>query len=149
MGGDSGIFEEVIKSLKERHESLIKYRSQLSWKFYQGEAPEAYDPNFDDSQWQQINLPTIFDARRGGGWFRCKVSVPKEVEGIEVSGSTVKLYSSAILNKSELFINGERVLSADYWLELRPRIILDEKVEPGRTYVIAVHVFPKHEPVEV
>ncbi|MCX8171800.1 MAG: hypothetical protein N3E47_07590, partial [Candidatus Bathyarchaeota archaeon] len=146
---DTNIIERIINGLRERHESLTKYRSKISWKFYQGEAPNAHEPEFDDSQWQQANLPMIFDARKGEGWFRCKITVPKEIEGIEVSGSTVKLHSSAILNKSELFINGRLILSADYWLELRPRIILDEKAEPEKTYFIAIHVFPKHEPVDI
>lgn len=91
----------------------------------------------------------IFDARRGEGWLRCKITVPKEIEGIEVSGSIVKLRSSPIIGKSEVFVNGKRVLSADYWLDLRPRIILDKKAEPGRTYVIAIHLFSKYEPVRI
>ncbi|MEM2028270.1 MAG: glycoside hydrolase family 38 C-terminal domain-containing protein [Candidatus Bathyarchaeia archaeon] len=149
LNNSKGTFEKIVDGLRRRYESLTGYRSQLSWKFYQGEALEAYDPNFDDSRWQQAKLPMVFDARKGEGWLRCKITVPEKIDGIEVPGSVVKLHSSAILGKSEVFVDGRRVLSADYWLELRPRVILDERTESGKTYVVAIHLFPKHEPIHV
>lgn len=91
-----------------------------------------------------------FDARKGDGWLRCKVTVPHVINGIDVSGSTVKMFSSPILSKSEVFVNSRKVLSADYWLELRgPKIILSKDVQPQDEYVVAVHIFHKYEPVTI
>ena len=148
MSGDE-IYESVISGLREKHRALTRYRSQVSWKFFQGEASEAYKVDFDDSAWQPINLPATFDARKGEGWIRGRITVPEEIGGIKVSGSIAKLHSSAIVDKSELYANGRKILSADYWMELRPRIILDEEAMPGKTYIVAIHLFPKYEPVHV
>ncbi|MEM1581792.1 MAG: glycoside hydrolase family 38 C-terminal domain-containing protein [Candidatus Bathyarchaeia archaeon] len=129
---------------------MTNYRNQISWKIFQGEASEAYKPTFDDSSWRVISLPMFFDARKGGAWIRCRITVPEEIEGIKISGSTVKFYSSAILDKSELFVDGRMILKSDYWMELRgPKIILDENAKPGQTFIIAVHVFPKYEAIEI
>lgn len=140
----------IIDALKETCRRLTDYRSQIPWKFFQGEVSGAYKPDFDDSTWKSVKLPLSFDARKGGAWLRCKIVIPSEIGGIEVSGSTVKLSSSVIVDKSEVFVDGRRVLSADYWMELRgPKIILDERAEPGREHVIAIHLFPKYEPVNI
>ena len=62
----------------------------------------------------------------------------------------MKLSSFIIIDKSEIFVDGRKVLSADYWTELRgPKIILDECVKPRKEHVIAIHLFPKYEPVDV
>jgi len=150
MNLGNNLYTTIINGLQEKYRKLTDYRSQILWRFFQGEAPEAYRPSFDDSSWQVIKLPLVFDARKGGAWIRCKIVVPEEIEGIKISGSTMKLYSSAILNKSELFIDGRMILKADYWMELRgPKIVLGENVSPGQTFNVAVHIFPKHEAVEV
>jgi alpha-mannosidase len=150
MNSENNSYTAIINGLQEKCRRLTNYRSQILWKFFQGEAPEAYEPSFDDSSWQIVKLPLVFDARKGEAWIRCKIVVPEEIEGIKISGSTVKLYSSAILSKSELFIDGRITLKADYWMELRgPKIILGENVNPGQTFNIAVHIFPKREPVGI
>jgi len=111
---------------------------------------EAYKPDFDDSSWKTVKLPFSFDARKGEAWLRSRIVIPKEIEGIKLSGSIMKLSSSIVLDKSEIFVDGKKILSADYWVELRgPKIILDECAEPGREHVIAIHLFPKYEPVNI
>ncbi len=140
----------IMENLQETYKRLINYRDKISWKFSYGAIPEAYKPNFDDSSWKTVKLPFLFDTRKGEVWLRCKITIPEEIEGIKISNSTVKFFSSAIINKSEIFVDGRKVLSADYWMELRgPKIILDEHTKPGKEHTIAVHLFPKHEPVNV
>jgi alpha-mannosidase len=140
----------LLQKLQEKHAELTSYRESLSWRFFQGEAPDAFKSNFDDSAWEQVKLPLTVDARKGGAWLRTRILVPKEIMGIDVSGSTVKLPSGIIMNKIEIFVNSEKVLGADYWTELRgPRIVLDEETESQKEYVVAVHVFPRFEPVGI
>jgi len=140
----------LIKELQKKLHELREYRRGFVWRFLQGSSPQAYEASFDDSSWEEADLPMTFDARRGDGWFRCKVIVPQEIKGIDVSGSVVKIFSSPILSKAEIFVNSRRVLSADYWTELRgPRIILSRNAQPMDEYVIAVHVFQRYEPVNV
>ncbi len=140
----------LIEKLQRKLHELKEYRRRFVWRFLQDGSSRAYEANFDDSSWEEVNLPVTFDARKGDGWFRCKVTVPQEINGIDVSGSTVKMFSSPILSKAEIFVNSRKVLSADYWTELRgPRIILSRNAQPMDEYVIAVHIFQKYEPVTV
>jgi len=140
----------LIRKLQKKLHELKEYRKVSVWRFFQGSSPRAYEASLDDSSWEEVELPMTFDARNGDGWFRCKVIVPKQVKGIDVSGSVVKMFSWMILSKAEIFVNSRKVLSADYWTELRgPRIILSRNAKPMEEYVIAVHVFQKYEPVDV
>jgi len=146
----SDAYSLLIEKLKKRLQELKEYRKEFVWRFFQGRSPQAYKADFDDSSWEEADLPMTFDARKGDGWFRCKVTVPQQINGIDVSGSIVKMFSSPILSKTEIFVNSSKVLSADYWAELRgPRIILSRNAQPMDEYVIAVHVFQKYEPVAV
>ena len=140
----------LIEKLEKKLHEFAKYRRRFIWRFFQGESPQAYKASFDDSSWRKVDLPITFDARKGDGWFRCKVTVPEEINGIDVSGSIVKMFSFPLLGKTEVFVNSRKVLSADYWTEFRgPRIILSKNAQPMDEYVIAVHVFQKYEPVTV
>ncbi|MBS7654278.1 alpha-mannosidase [Candidatus Bathyarchaeota archaeon] len=143
------IFTAILGNLKEKYEELTDYRNNISWKFFQGKAPEAYKLDFDSSSWDTVTLPLRFDARKGEAWLRCKVTIPEEVQGIKTQNSMVKLSSSAILDKSDIYVDERKVLSAEYWMELRAKIVLDERAEPGREHVIAIHLFPKAEPVDI
>jgi len=98
------IFSLIIDNLQKTCKRLVNYRDQNTWKFFQGEAPEAYKPDFDDSPWKIVKLPLSFDARKGGAWLRCKVIIPEEIEGVKISGSTMKLSSFIIIDKSERFL---------------------------------------------
>ena len=140
----------LIEKLEKKLSELKDYRRRFVWRFFQGSSSQAYKSSFDDSSWEEADLPMTFDARNGDGWFRCKVTVPQQIKGIDVSGSVVKMFSSPILSKAEVFVNSRRVLSADYWMELRgPRIILSKNAQPKDEYVVAVHIFQRYEPVSV
>ncbi|MFQ6095922.1 MAG: hypothetical protein ACE5NN_07240, partial [Candidatus Bathyarchaeia archaeon] len=143
-------FERLIERLQAKYREITEYRSNLNWRFFQGTAPDAYRAGFDDSAWKSIDLPLLIDARGGESWLRCTVTIPDEVASIEVSGSTAKLSSSIMLGSSEMYVNSQRVMTAEYWTELRgPRIQLNEKVKPGEEYVVAFHILPYHEPINV
>jgi len=146
----SNTYLSLIEKLQKKLHELKEYRRGFAWRFFQGVSPQAYEAGFDDSSWEEADLPMTFDARNGDGWFRCKVTVPQRIKGIDVSGSIVKMFSSPILSKTEIFVDSKKVLSADYWAELRgPRIILSRDAQPMDEYVIAVHIFQKYEPVAV
>ncbi|MGB9694036.1 MAG: hypothetical protein ACPLYF_04260, partial [Fervidobacterium sp.] len=98
-----------------------------------------------------VKLPVAVDLRKGEAWFRCAFSVPEKINGIDVSGSTIKIFSySPILAKTDFFVDSKKVLTADYWAELRgPRIIVNQKAKPKENHVVAIHLFPKYEPVGI
>jgi len=140
----------LTQKLHAKHKELTSYREALSWKFYQGETPDACTSEFDDSTWKLASLPMSVDARKGEAWLRTRVVVPHEIAGIGVAGSSAKMPSSVIIDKIEVYVNSEKVVTADYWTELRgPRVVLSESVGPQEEYVVAVHVLPKYEPVGI
>ncbi|UCE44150.1 MAG: alpha-mannosidase, partial [Candidatus Bathyarchaeota archaeon] len=139
----------LIQKLQEKYKELTRYREEISWRFSQGEAPDASKSDFDDSSWETVNLPMTVDARKGEAWLRSRIVVPQQIAGIYTSGSVVKLTSSTILDKTDIFVNSEKVLSAEYWTELRGPIILDKEAEPQKRHVVAIHLHSKYEPVGV
>ncbi|MFB0522671.1 MAG: hypothetical protein ACETV1_02795, partial [Candidatus Bathyarchaeia archaeon] len=111
--------EGLLEKLQAKHRKIVSYRNELKWKFFQGSATGAYRADFDDSSWKEVGLPLVVDARKGQSWLRCEVIVPSDIARIEVSGSVAKLSSSIIVAGSEIFVNSNKVLRADYWTELR------------------------------
>jgi len=143
-------FETLVGKLQAKENEIAEYRRKLKWRFFQGNAQDAFKKGFDDSSWKSIHLPLLIDAREGDSWLRCTLTVPKEVAGIEVSPSTAKLSSSVMPGCSEIYVNSERMMKAEYWTELRgSKIVLNESVKPGEKYVVAVHILPYHEPINV
>ena len=143
-------FKSLIEKLQTKQNEIAEYQSRLEWHFFQGNAADAYTADFDDFSWKNIDLPLLIDARKGDSWLRCTLTVPREIAGIEVLGSTAKLFSSVMLGGSEIYVNSKRVMTAEYWTELRgPKIVLNESVKPGEKYVVAVHILPYHEPINV
>ncbi|MFB0503569.1 MAG: hypothetical protein ACETWE_07020, partial [Candidatus Bathyarchaeia archaeon] len=142
--------ESLIRKLQVKQNQIVEYRSMLKWRFFQGNAPDAYQADFDDSSWENTSLPLIIDARNGDSWLRCTLTVPEKIAGIVVSDAKAKLSSSVMLGGSEIYVNSKRVMEAEYWTELRgPKIVLNESVRPGEKYVVALHILPYHEPVSV
>ncbi len=144
--------EDLLKELRARYEELTSYRRVSGWRLLQGDEPEAYRLEYDDSGWEVVELPMKVDIRRGGCWLRCKVKVPSRIAGIDVEGSTATLSSSPIISPggSEIYVNSRSVLSERYWTELRgARITLSEDVKPGDTFLIAIHIEQGYEPINI
>jgi hypothetical protein len=53
----------LVSKLEEKCKELTGNRQDIRWKFIQGEAPEAYKQNFDDSSWETISFPKAIDVR--------------------------------------------------------------------------------------
>lgn len=88
------------------------------WRFHLGDAPDAKDPGFDDSQWRQLNLPHDwsiegeFDEKNpagtgggalpgGTGWYRKTFNVPATAKG-----KLVVIDFDGVYRNSEVWING-------------------------------------------
>jgi alpha-mannosidase len=144
------VYVLLVSKLQEKYKELTVYRQNILWKFIQREVPEGYKQNLDDSSWETVSLPKTVDARIGDAWLRTRIKIPKQIAGIEVSGSVAKMLSSVILDKIEIYLDSEKVFSADYWADLKEyKILLDEKATPGKSHVVAIHFHPKYEPLVV
>ncbi len=119
------------------------------WKFRLGDINEAFQVNFNDRQWQKIDLPHDWSVRGhlsptlysctgflpgGIGWYRKNINIPESRKG-----EKVYLYFEGVYNRSEVYINGKL-------LGKRPNGYISfmhdatQYVEFGKENVIAVKV---------
>ena len=82
------------------------------WKFQLGDVTNASAAKFDDSKWDDANLPHSFSmpyfaADRfyvGYGWYRKHFAAPKAG-----SGKRINLEFDGVFQVAELFVNGKRI----------------------------------------
>ncbi|HEU0227318.1 MAG TPA: hypothetical protein VFQ86_06250, partial [Arachidicoccus soli] len=90
----------------------------FSWKFMLGDFPNATQPNFNDKNWRELNLPHDWSIEgktdinnptgndggyfpAGTGWYRKKFAVPLDWKGQKVS-----IYFEGVYMDSKVYING-------------------------------------------
>ncbi|MGD9930349.1 MAG: sugar-binding domain-containing protein [Mangrovibacterium sp.] len=87
------------------------------WKFILKDSVGAQSPDFDEKQWQAIDLPHDWSIRQplspdkascmgflpgGIGWYRKTINIPQEKQD-----KKVYLYFEGIYNRSKIFVNGQ------------------------------------------
>jgi beta-galactosidase len=83
-----------------------------AWKFQLGDVANADTATFDDSKWDDANLPHSFSmpyfaADRfyvGYGWYRKHFAAPSAW-----SGKRVNLEFDGVFQVAEVFVNGQRI----------------------------------------
>src|SRR5450432_2221996 len=84
------------------------------WRFLRADAPGAEAPAFDDRAWARVSVPHTWNAKdgqdgggdyyRGVGWYRRRVTLPKDETGrqlyVECDGANLE---------TTLFVNGHEV----------------------------------------
>jgi beta-galactosidase len=95
-----------------------RIKLDLDWKFSRGDFPEAFEMDFDDSRWQQIDIPhdwAILDTfsqdfptgRPGGfasggvGWYRKAFTLSRKD-----ASSKISVEFGGVYENSEVWING-------------------------------------------
>ncbi|GHT58744.1 beta-galactosidase [Bacteroidia bacterium] len=89
------------------------------WKFILKDVDNAQSSNYNDTQWQTVDLPHDWSVREqlspslasatgylpgGIGWYRKTLSVPADKQG-----KKIYLYFEGVYNRSEVFVNGQSV----------------------------------------
>lgn len=109
-------------------ESIIdnKQLFDFDWKFQLGDFPEATSSTFDDSQWQELNLPHDWSIAwpidpnnpsgndggyfpNGTGWYRKSFKVPADWNNKQIS-----VYFEGVYTNSEVFVNGHSLGTRPY-----------------------------------
>ncbi len=103
------------KQEKTERKQLFDY----NWKFALGDHPEASTVNFNDNDWQNLNLPHDWSIEgkidkknptgepggffpAGIGWYRKTFNIPSSWQGKRVS-----VYFGGVYMNAEVFINGK------------------------------------------
>jgi beta-galactosidase len=86
----------------------------VAWRFLKGDVENAHAVGFNDSLWQMVSLPHGLEILpeeasgsinyQGVAWYRKHFSL-----GSEYSGKKLFLHFEAIMGKSEIWLNGQRL----------------------------------------
>jgi beta-galactosidase len=123
---------------------------KADWKFSKGQHEQAYQKNFDDAKWQNVNIPHDWAVEepfvvdgdgytgklpwRGEGWYRKKVSIPANEKG-----KRWYLLFDGIMAFPSIYMNGQLVGKWDYGYNSFYLDITDF-VNVGDDNVLAIHV---------
>ena len=135
----------VIDALKRRLRVLVAYREQKEWRFERGKMRGAERLDYDDASWKTVTFPYSWKSKGEEGWFRRKIVVPEEIEGVSTRGSRIEIFSpSVMLTPTEVFVDGKKVFSAEHWADFRgPRILISSDASPGKKHLIVIHTLAK------
>jgi beta-galactosidase len=122
----------------------------FDWKFAKGEQAEAMDPDFDDSDWEGVDLPHDWAISgpfgplksngntgklpwKGEGWYRKTFDLSADAEG-----KRLQFLFDGVMANPEVYLNGEKVGSWRYgynsfWLDVT------EAAQFGGSNVLVVH----------
>ncbi len=121
-----------------------QYRGADTWDY----VPHAGLRDFDDSKWSMID-PATLSERRGHGrisfnWYRIAITVPQEVDGVDVSGSNVEMETS-LDDYAEVWVDGElsRLMgqsggSVVAGWNATNRLLIGRNVKPGQKIQLAI-----------
>ena len=95
-----------------------------NWKFYLGDASGAEEPGFNDSSWEQVNLPHDYSIEQeysrsgeaesgyllgGTGWYRKNFTI-----GSSAEGKRIRIDFGGVYMDSTIWVNGHEVGSHPY-----------------------------------
>ena len=105
------------------------------WRWCLGDAPGAERPDFDDSQWQAVDLGFEWWPHDSTGWFRTRIAVPEYINGIPTKGAAIRV-KAGVDNGARAYVNG--VFAQEFeWA--KGDFVLTENAQQGETITVALH----------
>ena len=104
-----GITHGDVAIYERRNFPSVDYDLSGMWKFKTGDDKAWAESSCDDSHWQDMKVPLMWDAQGykeydGFGWYRVKFRVPAEL-----AGSRLILLLGRIDDIDEAYLNGELI----------------------------------------
>jgi enterochelin esterase-like enzyme len=127
--------------------SSVSLDLEGTWKFATGDDPSYADPAFDDSAWQDIQVPgdgAPFADYDGFGWFRLDFTLPAGAEGTNLVASL-----GFLDDVDEAFLNGTRIggsgtmppAASSQWFEKRLYPVPADAPNFGGENTLAVRLY--------
>jgi alpha-mannosidase len=125
------------QALSSQSRTVIDRLSKLgalsvqSWRYHVGDVPGGQAVSFDDSAWQEIQVPSRTQTT-DVIWLRKKIVVPHALGGYDLTGARlwIRGMSSDTLT---VYFNGERVAAG----ESMESLVLFSSAKPGDTLQVA------------
>lgn len=133
----------LLEKILTGHIGELRARQALpEWSFKTGALPTAEKKDFDDSGWEKIMLGWANQWKAGEvpAWFRRQISIPGEINGIDLKGAKLEGNFSTPLG-GEIYVDGRRVAAADILL---PDIIfpIKENIQGAEQFQLTVKTSP-------
>ncbi|HEX4022556.1 MAG TPA: glycoside hydrolase family 38 C-terminal domain-containing protein [Acidobacteriaceae bacterium] len=110
-----------------------------TWLYRMGDIPHGERPDLNDSDWQPVKAP--FDASRDAVWFRREITVPKSLNGYDLTGTRIWFHMNVSANgpvPEIVYFNGARVAMGSDLEDL----VLFDNAQPGAKVLVAVKMLP-------
>ena len=95
-------------------QARVKYSINSCWKFHKEDVQNASSPEFDDTNWEAVNIPHTWNALdilddeagyyRGTGWYRKTLEIPEHLKDKQIY-----LFFEGTNQDAVIYVNGNRV----------------------------------------
>ncbi len=154
--GSGGILSGNI-GIYSKRSPLLLIQFSPDWKFSPGDDPEWSDRDYNDSDWDEIEVPAAWEEQGyklhdGYAWYRKKVTIPSDIPG----GHLV-LFLGKIDDDDEVYFNGKLIGHTgnidsrnsgwnnwDNWKKERFYYLPKSLIKPGQKNVIAIRIYDRH-----
>ncbi|MFB4164546.1 hypothetical protein ACE1TI_12110 [Alteribacillus sp. JSM 102045] len=152
---EAGVYETTIGDLEEQLAALPAIDLSGTWLFKKGDDSRWKDVDFDDSEWQEVILPSSWEDHSDYtedyvyGWYRKTIDIPAEWEGY-----SLKVKLGKIDDVDATYFNGEKIAQSgefptgegedgmlSAWDWEREYEIPADAIEFGQENVISIRVF--------
>ncbi len=109
------------------------------WRFKLGEVPGAETPDFDDSDWELVDVGHRWWPENSTCWYRKRITIPESINGAPTKGATMRL-RIGVDNEAKAYVNGE-FRQQSWWPDQMGLgdFVLAENAQPDDTYTVALH----------
>jgi alpha-mannosidase len=109
------------------------------WRVHEGDLPHGELPTLDDHAWSVAKVPST--AGKEAVWYRQRVTIPKTLDGYDLTGTDISFQFIAYANgpmPEIIYFDGRRVALGEDLEE----IPLFDHAKPGQSILIAVKLLP-------
>ncbi len=109
------------------------------WRIHEGDLPHGESPTLADSSWPVAKVPS--SAGKEAVWFRQRITIPKTLNGYDLTGTDISFEFVATANgpvPEIIYFDGRRVALG----EDLEQIPLFDHAKPGQSILVAVKLLP-------
>ncbi|SEA78507.1 Glycosyl-hydrolase 97 C-terminal, oligomerisation [Thalassobacillus cyri] len=152
---EAGVYQIAIGDSKAKTIALPEIELTGTWLFQKGDNMNWKESGYDDSQWQEVTLPSSWEEHSDYnesnvyGWYRKTIDIPEQWEG-----HSLKIKLGRIDDVDTTYVNGEKIAQSgefptgegeegmiSAWDWDREYVIPADTINYGEENVISIRVF--------